>query len=74
MLDEMTLSKGSPLSDCLSCSRYASALIASSPRTAYWTFNIDGFNESTVSGRMLVVYDEEKRLDPGKIIDENECR
>lgn len=76
MFDEMTLSNGSPLSEFLSCSRYNSALIASSPRTAYWTFNTDGFSESAVRGRMLIVEVEKKRFGPRKIIDErdSECR
>lgn len=54
MLDEMTLSKGKPWLSSLSALRCSSALIASSPRTAYWTFKRDGFTESRVNGRMVV--------------------
>ncbi len=55
MLDEMTLSKGSLLSAgfCLSLSRRDSALIASSPRTAYSTLRRAGLSESTVRARII---------------------
>jgi hypothetical protein len=55
MLEEITLSKGSDLSPgfCLSLSRRDSALIASSPRTAYSTLRRAGLSESTVRGRII---------------------
>lgn len=60
MLVEMTLSKGRPLSGSLSLSLRASALIASSPRTAYCTFWRAGLRASTVSGRIIGESDAEK--------------
>jgi len=55
MLEEITLSKGSDLSagSCLSLSRRDSALIASSPRTAYSTLRRAGLSESTVRARIM---------------------
>lgn len=53
MLELMILSKGRPWSGSFSWSRYASALIASSPRTAYWTLSSDGLIDSTVNGRIF---------------------
>lgn len=52
MLEEMTLSKGRPWLGSLSLSLRTSALIASSPRTAYCTFRRAGFSVSIVSGRI----------------------
>jgi len=45
MFDEMTFLKGR-VWPALSFTLYSSDLIASSPRTAYWTFLIDGFSET----------------------------
>lgn len=50
MLDDMTLSKGRSWSAVLSFVRYSSALIASSPRTAYSTLRSAGFRDSMVRG------------------------
>lgn len=55
MLEEMTLSKGSPLLGDLSFVRYSSALIASSPRTAYSTLRKEGLSESRVRGAMVLL-------------------
>ena len=52
MLEEMTLSNGRPCSSSLSFSLRTSALIASSPRTAYCTFLRAGLSPSIVSGRI----------------------
>ena len=52
MLEEMTLSNGRPWLGSLSLSLRTSALIASSPRTAYCTFWRLGLSASTVSGRI----------------------
>ena len=52
MLDEMTLSKGRVWLGFLSSSRRTSALIASSPRTAYSTLRRPGLSESSVRGRI----------------------
>jgi len=52
MLEEMTLSKGRPWLGSLSLSLRISALIASSPRTAYCTFMRAGFKLSIVRGRI----------------------
>ena len=52
MLEEMTLSNGRPWLGSLSLSLRSSALIASSPRTAYCTFWRLGLSASTVSGRI----------------------
>lgn len=54
MLDEMTLSNGREWFDFLSSSRRISALIASSPRTAYSTLRRAGLSESSVRGRIGV--------------------
>ena len=63
MLEEITLSKGSDLSAgfCLSLSRRDSALIASSPRTAYSTLRRAGLSESTVRGRIMEEEVEQRR-------------
>ena len=52
MLEEMTLSKGRFVSPSLSWTRYLSALMASSPRTAYSTLRMEGLRDSMVRGRM----------------------
>ena len=52
MLEEMTLSKGRSWLDSLSFSLRISALMASSPRTAYCTFWRAGLSASKVSGRI----------------------
>lgn len=52
MLEEMTLSKGRLWLGSLSFSLRTSALIASSPRTAYCTFWRAGLRASIVSGRI----------------------
>lgn len=68
MFDEMTLLNGNPLLATLSWFRYSSALMASSPRTAYCTFKRAGLSESTVRGRM-VVDEEENRGEKIGVID-----
>jgi hypothetical protein len=57
MFEEITRSNGRPLfwPFSLSVTRYSSALIASSPRTAYWTLRTAGLRESTVRDRMAVL-------------------
>lgn len=54
MLEDMILSKGRPLATPFSWSltRYSSALIASSPRTAYCTLRTAGLRVSTERGYM----------------------
>ena len=63
MLEDMTLSKGRPLATPFSWSltRYSSALIASSPRTAYCTLRTAGLRLSTERGCMDKVEEDEKR-------------
>ena len=61
MFDEMTRSNGKPWSGSASLLRYSSALIASSPLTAYSTLRMAGLRESAVRGRMVVALDEMDR-------------
>lgn len=61
MFEEMTFVNGNfEASFPLSSLRYTSALMASSPRTAYCTFRISGFKESAVRGRIVVAVCEER--------------
>lgn len=52
MLEEITLSKGRSLLGSLSLSLRTSALMASSPRTAYCTFRRAGLRPSIVRERI----------------------
>ena len=67
MFDEMILLKGRSWAVfVLSCTRYSSALMASSPRTAYWTLRIAGFSASTVSPGILLLLKGRKKKTLGE--------
>ena len=53
MLDEMTLENGRSVVPAASFTRCSSALIASSPRTAYWTLAIAGLRSEATRGRIV---------------------
>ena len=73
MLEEMTLSKGRSWLCSLSCSLRSSALIASSPRTAYWTFWRAGLRLSIVRARISRCEFEKERF-KGVFIDGSNLR
>jgi hypothetical protein len=66
MLDEITFLKGRVLLTSLSSLRYFSALIASSPRTAYSTFKNAGLTVSMVRGGILCKERKQGRLIDGR--------
>ena len=69
MLDEITLSKGKPWLGSLSFSRRTSALMASSPRTAYSTLWKVGLSVLAVNGRIDDLNRVVEREDDGPFMD-----